>query len=85
MRPVRLLHACLTRAHVSGLKPRTKFVLCTVPHRVIHVSLRLQACATSDWQSARLAFKQFEMSHDRQRGFLKAGCVFALMSCSYLD
>lgn len=32
-----------------------------------------------------LAFKQCEMSHDGVRGFLKAGCVFALMSCSHLD
>ena len=85
MRSVRLLHACLTRAHVSGMKPHTEFVLCTVPRCAIHVSQGLQDNVTPDWQSVRLAFKQFEMSHDRQRGLLKAGCVFALMWRSYLD
>ncbi len=85
MRSVRLFHACLTRAPVAGMKRQTKFVPCTVRGLVIPTSPRLQDNVTSDWQSARLAFKQFEMAHDRQRGFLQAGCVFALMSCSYLD
>lgn len=34
---------------------------------------------------ACVGIKQCEMSHDGVRGFLKAGCVFALMSCSHLD
>lgn len=83
MRSVQPLHACLTRDYVSGLKLQNKLVRGTL--LAIHMALRLQDNVTSDWQSGLLAFKQFEMSHDRQRGFLKAGCVFALMSCSYLD